>query len=194
MKLINTANGFLQLEIKWPVKELLKSSLLLFSIYLNRNSIRRYYLKLQAYLYYRLTIRQDKSINSDLNYIKTILFKELEFYLKELKKPVETVKILEIGIRAGANFKFYPPNVSIIGLDPNPFCEQYAYKHLTQIGSSKSVKLNDYIIGFAENMSYIRANSFDCVVCTNFLAECEDYQQVLKEVHRIMKPVSWKKK
>jgi SAM-dependent methyltransferase len=195
MKPINTAISVLRLNIQWPVKELLKSSLFLLSIYWNRNSIRKYYLKLKAYFNFELTRCHDNT-NSDLNYIKTILFKELENYLKESKKPIETVKVLEVGIGTGANLKFYPSNVSITGLDSNPFCEQFVYKHLirTEVYSSKQrgnklVNLNDFIIGFGENMSYVRTNSVDCIVCTNYLDECEDYQQVLKEIHRILKPV-----
>lgn len=39
-------------------------------------------------------------------------------------------------------------------------------------------------------MSYIKANSIDVVICTNALSSCQDVNQTLAEIYRILKLVS----
>ena len=78
---------------------------------------------------------------------------------------------------------------NIIGLDPNAFCEKYAIKRLDEL-KSKNLSLKDYLVGYSENMSYIKENSIDVVICTNTLSSCQDVNQTLAEIYRILKYVS----
>ena len=87
------------------------------------------------------------------------------------------------------HFKFISPGSIIIGLDPNAFCEKHAIKRLNEVKST-NINLKDYLIGYSENMSYIKANSIDVVICTNALSSCQDVNQTLAEIYRILKIVS----
>lgn len=56
---------------------------------------------------------------------------------------------------------------------------------------NKNLKLNDFLVGFVENMSYIRNESIECIVCTNIFDYVEDMVEALKEIFRILKPVTF---
>ncbi len=70
-------------------------------------------------------------------------------------------------------------------------------KNLQFNNKNDEIKLNDYLIAYAENMSYIRTNSVEIIICTFMLSCVEDIEIVLDEIYRILKPVSlfffWKK-
>ena len=78
-------------------------------------------------------------------------------------------------------------------MDPNIYCENYALFRLNTLNNinngKKSIHLKEYLIGFAENVSYIRNNSIDLCVCTDVLSYVQDLDQTLSEIHRILKPV-----
>ena len=87
-------------------------------------------------------------------------------------------------------------DVSVTGLDPNGYCEAFAWKRLRSINQKlgkqghEEIQLKDFLVGYAENMSYIRSNTIEVVVCTNTLSYVEDVEQTLEEIYRILRPVS----
>lgn len=74
----------------------------------------------------------------------------------------------------------------------NPYNESYLINNLRI--KNDEIKIVDYIIAYAENMSYIRANRVEIIVCTFTLSCVEDIERVLDEIYRILKPVSKKTK
>ena len=56
--------------------------------------------------------------------------------------------------------------------------------------SNEKIELKDYLIGYAENMSNIRSNSIQIVLLTDFLSHVENPNDVLREIYRILKPVT----
>jgi len=79
----------------------------------------------------------------------------------------------------------------VIGLDCNPFCEKPAIERLHCVNNSNqnNVHLEDYLIGYAENMSNIRSESIEIVLLTDFLSQVDNSYDILKEVYRVLKPV-----
>lgn len=113
---------------------------------------------------------------------KAELFETMKKHLEEIDGDV-----LEIGAGTGANFAFYPRDCSIIALDPNRYMNFYL------VHSKKyypHVNLKKYIVGSAEDMKEIENESVSAVVSTLVLCSVESVEQVLKEIIRVLKPVS----
>ena len=79
----------------------------------------------------------------------------------------------------------------MIGLDCNPFCEKLALERLNHVNKKNQsyVHLEDYLIGYAENMSNIRSESIEIVLLTDFFSQVDNSNDILKEVYRVLKPV-----
>lgn len=120
------------------------------------------------------------------NYQMSTKKKELFASMKNHLKNVEG-NVLEIGVGTGANFQFYPRGTFITALDPNPHMNYY-------LRHSKSyyphIALKDYIVGSAEDMRCIPDKSMSAVVSTLVLCSVESVEKVLKEIIRVLKPVS----
>ncbi|XP_006302462.2 methyltransferase-like protein 7B [Capsella rubella] len=114
--------------------------------------------------------------------------KEIAGYKKKLFSQVGNAeKVLEIGIGAGPNIKYYNslPNVSILGVDPNPKMESYARKAAIEAGlKSEDFK---FIHGVAECIPLEDA-SVDAVVTSLVMCSVTDVTQTLNEIKRILKP------
>lgn len=108
------------------------------------------------------------------------------------RSSVYNTKLLEIGVGSGRNFEFYPEGTLFTCLDPNPHHEKYI-KTLMRKSSNKSIIFHEFVEGFGEDMSIFPDNSFDIVVCTLTLCSVQSQESVIKEVHRVLKPVSTKK-
>ena len=123
-----------------------------------------------------------KMYNRRLGGRKKELFELMTKHLEELEGDV-----LEIGAGTGANFAYYPRGCSVIALDPNPYMNYYLrhskeyYPHVT---------LKEYIVGSAEDMRKIEDQSVSAVVSTLVLCSVESVEQSLKEIVRVLKPVS----
>jgi len=50
-----------------------------------------------------------------------------------LKDKNTGIRILEIGIGAGANFKYFPEKCSVIAVDPNPQFENMLTENLSKV-------------------------------------------------------------
>lgn len=94
--------------------------------------------------------------------------------------------VLEIGIGAAPNFKYYSDNATkIIGIDPNTATFWYAKEQAKKINMPPE-KL-DLRIGTAENIP-LEANSVDSIICTHVLCSVKDPSRAVQEFKRVLKP------
>ncbi|CAG7904179.1 unnamed protein product [Brassica rapa] len=115
--------------------------------------------------------------------------KEIAVYKRKLFANLvgKAETVLEIGIGAGPNIKYYNniPNVSVLGVDPNPKMESHARKSAIEAGvKSENFK---FIHAVAESMPLEDA-SVDAVVGSLVMCSVSDIPQTLKEIKRILKP------
>lgn len=120
--------------------------------------------------------------NRELGPRKRKLFESMEKHLEEVEGVV-----LEVGAGTGANFAFYPRGCTIITVDPNSYMNYYLQRTKTFY---PHVHLKEYLVGSAEDMGKIADHSMSVVVCTLVLCSVSSMEQSLKEVIRVLKPVS----
>ncbi|MBI3933098.1 MAG: class I SAM-dependent methyltransferase [Acidobacteria bacterium] len=90
--------------------------------------------------------------------------------------------ILEIGPGAGPNLGYYPTDCRWIGVEPNPFMHPYLCQAAERAGLRIEIRTLVAEELPAENQS------MDAVVSTLVLCSVNDPAQVLREVHRVLKP------
>ncbi|GFT53873.1 methyltransferase-like protein 7A [Nephila pilipes] len=132
-----------------------------------------------AYLYLIFPLLESQAVS-----VRKKTFELLKDSLvgRDHSKPLEA---LEIGIGGGANLHHYPDNCNLTVLDKNKFFEPHFKqnaKNYPHINYKKTV------IQPAENMTEIQDNSMDIVVTTYFLCSCDNSDEVLKEIIRVLKP------
>lgn len=93
-----------------------------------------------------------------------------------------TGRILEIGPGTGPNLKYFGPDVSWIGVEPNPFMHPYLRDEATRNGLEVEI-----VEGSAMELP-LEEGSVDVVVGTLVLCSVPDPVQVLNEVHRVLRP------
>ncbi|CAK9028173.1 Methyltransferase-like protein 7A (Protein AAM-B) [Durusdinium trenchii] len=123
---------------------------------------------------------------------KKALFKELFQLLPP--KPV----ILEVGIGSFPNALYLgssdaPPEMDIVGVDPNEFMKQYALENAKKAGILTPERGNSLrlVRGIAERLP-VADQSADAVVCTLTLCSVKNPQKALSEIRRALKPRSGK--
>jgi SAM-dependent methyltransferase len=104
--------------------------------------------------------------------------------IPEIRKR-KGLRLLEIGAGTGANFEFYPPNTSLVVVDPNPFFKPFLLENLQKF---PNVGLERCVVSGAEDMKDIPDNSVDVVVSTLVLCSVPDVQKVYKEICRVLVP------
>lgn len=115
---------------------------------------------------------------------KDQLFKPLRDEYDERRE----VKALEIGPGPGTNFAYLPPGIKLTTLEVNP----YLKKHFAVIQEKHpQVKIEQMIIGNAENMDMIADETFDIVIGTHLFCCIRDYKTAAKEIFRVLKPVRY---
>lgn len=101
--------------------------------------------------------------------------------------------LLEIGIAVGKNLKYLnlPQDSSYIALDYNPKMESYLRENLKKY-PDQNIPLKRFIAEDAANMASISDNSVAVVLGTQMMCslEQEKVKSVLKEIRRVLKPVS----
>lgn len=90
--------------------------------------------------------------------------------------------VLEIGPGTGPNLKFYAPEVRWIGVEPNPYMQNYLQREAGRLG--REVDLRTLT---AERLPAEDA-SMDAVVSTLVLCSVAEPDRVLAEVRRVLKP------
>ncbi|XP_035681359.1 methyltransferase-like protein 7A [Branchiostoma floridae] len=143
-----------------------------------RAILRLIYMKVYAYILSRIA----KSYNKKMTPFKEKLFEDLKTHPAAV---TGSLTVLEIGVGAGANFKFYPPGTSVIAVDPNPEFDKYLLKNAAEFGE---VKLREFVIASGENMAGVADHSVDAVVCTLVMCSVADQPKVLSEIKRVLKP------
>ena len=91
--------------------------------------------------------------------------------------------VLEIGFGSGANFDYYPPKISITGLDP---VKSYTSKKSLRDCERKGIQFNGVIEGVGEDLPF-PSESFDSVVATLVFCSVQNPSLVLSEVSRVLK-------
>ncbi|MBO9998849.1 MAG: class I SAM-dependent methyltransferase [Cyanobacteria bacterium SID2] len=92
-------------------------------------------------------------------------------------------RVLEIGPGAGANFKYYHPEIEWVGIEPNPFM----YPHLEAEAQRYGLTQVRIETGTAEHLQ-VEENSIDAVVSTHVLCSVRDLDRALDEIERVLKP------
>ncbi|GMW00254.1 MAG: methyltransferase [Candidatus Hydrogenedentota bacterium] len=90
--------------------------------------------------------------------------------------------VLEIGAGAGANMPFYPKEIRLAAVEPNPYMHPYLLSEARHFGIAV-----DVIRGKGEALD-IADGSVDAVVCTLVLCSVSDPALVLNEIKRVLKP------
>ena len=90
--------------------------------------------------------------------------------------------VLELGPGTGVNLKFYSPEVKWIGVEPNPFMQDYLRKEAARL--RREIDLRTLV---AERLDVAGA-SVDVVVATLVLCSVADPARVLAEIQRVLKP------
>jgi SAM-dependent methyltransferase len=93
-------------------------------------------------------------------------------------------RILEIGTGPANNFKWFPKNSKIVGLDLNPFFRKFAEANAIK----HNCKLEQFIVGGAEDLSAIESESVDVAIATHVLCSVDSPEAVVRELHRVLKP------
>ena len=91
-------------------------------------------------------------------------------------------RVLEIGPGAGVNLSHYGPSVQWIGIEPNPYMQDYLRKEAERCGLQVDLRT-----GNAEQLD-VADQSMDAVVCTLVLCSVRDTRKVLTEIRRVLKP------
>ena len=112
---------------------------------------------------------------------KKKIFEEAFRKLNESK-----LKIVEIGVGTGTNFKYYPENAEIIISDKTDNFLPYLNETLKKI-NREDLKINEFKVNNAENMKIIESNSMDAVVATFTLCSINNLSAVFNEIHRVLK-------
>ena len=119
--------------------------------------------------------------------IRVSLFENLADDCKKRETSGSSLKVLEIGPGTGGNFGYYPTGLQLTTLELNPWLQP-------RVQSVKekhpNLVIEKTLIGNAEDMSMIAGNTFDAVIGTHILCCIRDKEAAVKEIHRILKPVS----
>ncbi|XP_046656753.1 thiol S-methyltransferase METTL7B-like [Daphnia pulicaria] len=102
----------------------------------------------------------------------------------ELRKK-GVLRILEIGPGPGYNFEFYPANSQLTVAEVNPFFQKQFFAQQSQY---PHIKMERFIVGFAEDMKDVEDNSVDIVVSTMVLCSVRSIERALKEIQRVLVP------
>ncbi|XP_022084386.1 methyltransferase-like protein 7A [Acanthaster planci] len=141
-----------------------------------------------------------RKYNEAMGSFKAELLKEMKDQVESLReKPVDggegsvngeshpSLTVLEIGVGAGANFKYYPDGTSVIAVEPNKnfasYLEQNVAEHFPR------VRLERTVVAFGEDLrGHVDDCSVDAVVITLVLCSVQDVDAVIREVKRVLKP------
>ncbi|KAK4006057.1 Methyltransferase 7B-like protein [Daphnia magna] len=95
------------------------------------------------------------------------------------------LRILEIGPGPGFNFEFYPAKSELTVVEVNPFFEDQFFKKQAE---HPHIKMDRFVVGFAENMKGVPDNSIDIVVSTMVLCSVRSIEGALQEIRRVLAP------
>ena len=90
--------------------------------------------------------------------------------------------VLEVAVGTGLNLPFYPPEVTVTGVDLSPGMLAVARDRAKALGLDADLRTGD-----AEALEFADA-SFDTVLCTISLCNIPDYRAAIAEMYRVLRP------
>ncbi|GAB0201456.1 methyltransferase-like protein 7A [Grus japonensis] len=112
---------------------------------------------------------------------------ELFRNLPDFTSPSGELRLLEIGTGNGANFQFYPPGCKVTCTDINPNFQQGL---LRSMNKNQHVHYEQFLVAAGEDLRQVPSGSVDAVICTLVLCSVHSVNDTLKEVLRVLRPVS----
>lgn len=91
-------------------------------------------------------------------------------------------RVLEIGLGVGANWRYLPPEVTYVGIEPDPFMRERAGRHARESGRPFEI-----VDAGAERLPF-EDNSFETVIATLVFCTIADVPRGLEEIRRVLKP------
>ncbi len=91
-------------------------------------------------------------------------------------------RVLEIGLGVGANWRYLPPEVTYVGIEPDPFMRERAERHARESGRPFEI-----VDAGAERLPF-EDDSFDTVIGTLVFCTVADVPRGLAEIRRVLKP------
>lgn len=116
---------------------------------------------------------------------------ELFRNLPDFRGPSGELKLLEIGTGCGANFQFYPEGCRVTCSDINPHFQQNLSKNMKK---NQHLHYEQFLVAAGEDLHQVPSGSVDAVVCTLVLCSVQSISGTLREVLRVLRPVSTCKK
>ncbi|HEX5086814.1 MAG TPA: class I SAM-dependent methyltransferase [Nocardioides sp.] len=93
-----------------------------------------------------------------------------------------TGRTLEMGFGTGLNLRWYPRDIRLVAVDPDPQRLEVSGDRARSLDRAVQVALADaYRLPF-------RSDTFDTVVCTLMICDVEDRADTLAETYRVIRP------
>ncbi|MDZ8107042.1 MAG: class I SAM-dependent methyltransferase [Nostoc sp. DedQUE12a] len=127
-------------------------------------------------------------VNFGKSFVGWMMAKRSSIYHKELGDRKRSLfanlegKVLEISPRDGSNLRYYPPNIHLIGMEPDLQMHSYLRKQAKELGLNIDIRF-----GNAEWLD-IEDNSVDTVVTTLLLCSVPNINYTLQAILRVLKP------
>jgi ubiquinone/menaquinone biosynthesis C-methylase UbiE len=93
-----------------------------------------------------------------------------------------TGRVLEVAVGTGRNLEFYPPDVTITGIELSPAMLAIARRRAADLGRDVDLREGD-----AQALAF-DDDSFDTVVCTLSLCTIPDHRAAIAEMARVLRP------
>ncbi|KAI0208069.1 Methyltransferase-like protein 7A [Lamellibrachia satsuma] len=147
-------------------------------------SIRNSYNNVYGRVYASIINNIGKGYTKAMNEHKAALFEGMTEQQAQLQRPME---IVEVGVGAGMNLKYYPNDCQLTAVDPYPQFEEYLK---TSMEKYPLVNVDNvrFVVGRAEDLSMIPSDSVDAAVCTTVLCNVDDVDKSLSEIKRVLRP------
>jgi ubiquinone/menaquinone biosynthesis C-methylase UbiE len=126
----------------------------------------------------RIWDRYAPRYDRDMGYFERLLFAGG----REWVGAQATGDVLEVAVGTGRNLPFYPPDVTLTGIDLSP-----AMLDLARERAAKLDRKATLIKGDAHALPFPN-ESFDTVVCTLGLCSIADHRAAIIEMHRVLRP------
>ena len=151
-------------------------------IYRKKDDFKSLQRRVFAFMWKNFSSQQLRNV---LDPVKEQLFSQLNSILSKDASLASkgSLRILEIGVGDGANFKFYPNGTHLVSVEPNPYFEKYFKQHSE---SFPNIVIEKFIRGSAEDMSEVPSGSVDAVVSTHVLCSVSDLDQSMREIRRVL--------
>ena len=93
-----------------------------------------------------------------------------------------TGRVLEVAVGTGRNLQFYPPDVTLTGIELSPAMLAIARRRAAELGREIDLRQGD-----AQALPF-DDSSFDTVVCTLSLCTIPDHAKAIAEMARVLRP------